>query len=46
MKPTAINIAKFYGVSRETVRNYRDGSVEKQRLYCAMVEYFIKENGK
>ena len=46
MKPTAINIAKFYGVSRETIRNYRDGSIEKQRLYFAMVEYFKKENEK
>lgn len=46
MKPTAINIAKFYGVSRETIRNYRDGSIEKQRLYNAMVEYFVKENQK
>lgn len=44
MKPTAINLAKFYGVSRETIRNYRDGSVEKQRLYFAMVEYFVKEH--
>lgn len=40
MKPTAINLAKFYGVSRETIRNYRDGTKEKQRLYKAMVLYF------
>ena len=40
MKPTAINLAKFYGVSRETIRNYRDGTEEKQRLYKAMVLYF------
>ena len=46
MKPSAINIAKFYGVSRETIRNYRDGNIEKQRLYFAMVEYFKKENTK
>ena len=44
MKPTAINLAKFYGVSRETIRNYRDGSIEKQRLYDAMVYFFMKEN--
>jgi len=43
LKPTAVNIAKFYRVSRETVRNYRDGNIEKQRLYNAMREYFIKE---
>lgn len=46
MKPTAINLAKFYGVSRETIRNYRDGNIEKQRLYHAMVYYFMKENEK
>ena len=40
MKPTAISLAKFYGVSRETIRNYRDGTEEKQRLYKAMVLYF------
>lgn len=46
IKPTAINLGKFYGVSRETIRNYRDGNIEKQRLYNAMVEYFVKENQK
>lgn len=44
MKPTAINLAKFYGVSRETIRNYRNGSIEKQRLYEAMKLYFISQN--
>lgn len=44
MKPTAINLAKFYGVSRETIRNYRNGIEEKQRLYKAMVLYFNECN--
>lgn len=44
MKTTAINLAKFYGVSRETIRNYRDGNIEKQRLYNAMVLYFNECN--
>lgn len=44
MKPTAINLGKFYGLSRETIRAYRNGKEEKQRLYFAMVEYFLKVN--
>ena len=43
MKPTDTNIAKYYGVSRETLRNYRKGAIEKQRLYKAMKAYFIEE---
>ena len=44
MKSTATNIAKFYGVSRETLRNYKNGTEEKQRLYKAMVKYFMEVN--
>ena len=41
MKPTDTNLAKFYGVSRETIRNYKKGAIEKQRLYEALKQYFI-----
>lgn len=44
MKPTDTAIAKFYGVSRQTLRNYKNGTKEKQRLYFAMKEYFINYN--
>ena len=43
MKPTDTNLAKFYGVSRETIRNYKNGVIEKQRLYNAMKKYFIEQ---
>lgn len=43
MKPTDTNLAKFYGVSRETLRNYKNGGIEKQRLYNAMKKYFIEQ---
>ncbi len=42
MKPTDINIAKHYGVTTRTLRNYKNGKPEKQRLYQAMKEYYIK----
>lgn len=38
----AEKIAKYYGVNRSSIFNYKKGSVEKQRLYNAMVEYFKK----
>ena len=40
------NLAKFYGVSRETIRNYKNGSIEKKRLYEAMKKYFIEQSEK
>lgn len=44
MKPTDTAISKFYGVSRQTLLNYKNGTEEKQRLYSAMKEYFINNN--
>ena len=38
----AETIAKYYGVNRSSIFNYKKGSVEKQRLYNAMVEYINK----
>jgi len=39
LKPTNTNLAKFYGLTRQTIANYK---VEKYRLYTAMLEYFMK----
>lgn len=44
MKPTDTNIAKYYGVTRMTLNNYKNGAIEKQRLYKAMKEYFVVTN--
>lgn len=44
MKPTDTNMAKYYGVSRETLRNYKNGTQEKKRLYEAMKLYFLSQN--
>jgi len=41
MKPTDENIAKLYGLTRQTVASYRKHNTpEKRRLYKAMLEYF------
>ena len=46
MKPTNINIAKYFGLTPEILSMYKNNKkgIEKQRLYYAMKEYFIKEN--
>ena len=41
MKPTNTNLAKFYGLTRQTIGTYKK---EKTILYAAMKEYFIKEH--
>ena len=46
MKVTDINIAKYFGVSTATLRNWKKGSIEKQRCYQALKEFFIKHNEK
>ncbi len=41
-KVTEINIAKFYGVTTQTLRNYRNDDKEAiNRRYEALREYFI-----
>ena len=42
VKPTPTNIGKFYGLTRQTIATYRDGSIELQRRYIALKEFFIK----
>ena len=41
MKPTNTNLAKFYGLTRQTIGTYKK---ERYRLYTAMVDYYIKIN--
>jgi|FLOH01.1.fsa_nt_gi hypothetical protein len=41
MKPTNINLAKFYGLTRQTIGTYKK---DRYRLYTAMVDYYIKIN--
>lgn len=43
MKPTNINLAKFYGLTRQTIGTYKK---KKPILYEAMREYFIKQMDK
>jgi len=43
-KPTDIQIAKYYGVTTATLRNYKKGSAEKQRLYAAIKQGYNPEN--
>lgn len=44
MKITDTALAKYYGVSRETLRNYKTGKggIGKERLYEAMRDYYEK----
>lgn len=42
MRPTDINIAEFYDITRKTLHNYKNGNKGKQRLYEAMKAYFIE----
>jgi len=42
--PTDTNIAKYYGVSRQCLLNYKNGAIKKQRLYIAMKLYFMSQN--
>ena len=46
MKPTDTNIAKFYGITRMTLHNYKNGDAFKQRLYEAMKNHFIYSSNK
>lgn len=43
MKPTNTNLAKFYGLTRQTIATYKEN---KFRTYQALLEYFIKINSK
>ena len=40
-KPTNINLANYYGLTRQTIATYKKS---KQHLYNAMLEYFIKQH--
>jgi hypothetical protein len=40
MKPTNTNLAKFYGLTRQTIGTYKK---EKHRTYNALKEYFKKK---
>jgi len=35
-------LAVFYGLSNQTVANYRNGDVEKKRLYQAMKSFYVE----
>lgn len=41
MKPTDINLAKFYNLTRQTISNYRN---KKKNIYFAMVDYYVKKS--
>lgn len=41
MKPTNTNLAKFYGLTRQTIGTYKK---ERPNIYNALKEYFIKNN--
>jgi len=43
LKPTNTNIAKFYGLTRQTIGTYKK---ERVKMYEALKEYFIKHNTK
>ncbi len=43
MKPTYTNIAKYFNLTRQTVRKYEK---ENQELYEALRDRFIKMNKK
>lgn len=43
MKPTNTNIAKYYGLTRQTIASYKKA---KPLLYKAMKEYFINRNNE
>jgi len=39
MTPNNTNLAKFYGLTRQTIGTYKK---ERFRLYSAMLEYFVR----
>lgn len=41
MKPTHINLAEFYGLTRQTIATYKK---KNKSLYEAMLSYFIEMN--
>lgn len=41
MKPSNINLAKFYGLTRQTIGTYKK---KKKNLYNALYGYFIEMN--
>lgn len=41
MKPTNTNLAKFYGLTRQTIGAYKKG---KPKIYEALKRYFEQEN--
>ena len=43
MKPTQINLANFYGLTRQTIASYQK---VKPRLYTAMVKHFIDQSSR
>ena len=46
MKPTNINIGKYFGIAPETLSKYNNGKkgIEKERLYDALKKAFISNN--
>ena len=43
IKPTDTNIGKMFGVTRQTVYNYKNGDKRKRLLYEAMKDKYIKD---
>ena len=39
-KPTQAEIADYFGVTTQTLRNYKNGSLEEQRRYFAFLKYY------
>ncbi len=46
MKPTDKNIADYFGITRMTLYNYKNGDTKKRLLYDAMKDKFIKDCAK
>ena len=44
MKPTDINIAKYFNTTRQTLSRWKNGSLEYKRRYRAFVDDFIANN--
>lgn len=42
MKPTNINIAKYFGTTPVTLSRWKTESIELNRRYKAMREYYIR----
>lgn len=43
-RPTQARVARFYGLDPKTLRNYKNGSIEEQRRYRALMRYYEEES--